>query len=163
MLVVCFLGGQTRKGCELCWCCSLFHGMWEGNGGRATWGKVSLYDVLRDSGAYKVNYTFKTQGKHINTPTCVSTWNTTPPLTVLCLKVRNEAKEPLRPWGQTGRQTAGRSVVRMSSPMFIPHLSSRWRTCIWGWFVVHVSLFYLNLCVSTVSDALPSFTGRCFV
>lgn len=130
MLDVCFLGGQAWKGCELHWCCSLFHGMWEGNGGRATWGKVSLYNVLRDCGAYKVNYTFKAQGKHTNTSTRVSTWTAAPPLIVLCLKVRNEAKEPLRPWGQTGRQTAGRSVVRMSSPMFMPHLSSHWRYCI---------------------------------
>lgn len=57
------------------------------------------------------------------------TWTAAPLLTVLCLKVRNEAEEPLWPWGKTGRQTAGGSVVRMSSPLFMPHLSSRWRTC----------------------------------
>lgn len=45
-------------------------------------------------------------------------------LTALCLKVRNEAEEPLWPRGETGGQTAGGSVVRMSCPLFMPHLSS---------------------------------------
>lgn len=89
------------------------------------------------------------------------TWTAALLLTVLFLKVRNEAEEPLWPWGTTGRQTAGGFVVRMSSPLFIPHLSSSWRTCIFGddlW-----SVWASLTCVPTVSDALPSFTGKCFV
>lgn len=47
-------GGQAEEGCELHRRCPLLHGMWEGNGGRATGGEVSLCHVLRDSGAYQV-------------------------------------------------------------------------------------------------------------
>lgn len=42
-------------------------------------------------------------------------------LTVLFLKVRNEAKEPLWPRGKAGGQTASGSLVRMSSLMFEEH------------------------------------------
>lgn len=50
--------------------------------------------------------------------------HTTCMLTALCLQVRHETEEPLRPWGETGRQTAGGSLVRMPCPLFMPHLSS---------------------------------------
>lgn len=43
-----------------------------------------------------------------------------------CLKICHEAERPRWPWGKTGRQTAGGSVV-CASPLFIPHLSSLWR------------------------------------
>lgn len=35
----------------------------------------------------------------------------------LCFKVCNEAEESLGPWSETGRQTAGGAVVRMSHPL----------------------------------------------
>lgn len=41
-----------------------------------------------------------------------------------CPKVCNETEEPLWPRCETGRQTAGGAVVRMRSPVFMPHLSS---------------------------------------
>lgn len=82
--------------------------MWEGDGGRAAGGKVSIRHVLGDGGAYKVHkhteadlhmYRF-TYGSVVNSPRCS--------------KVRYEAEESLGPRGETGGQTAGRPVVRMS-------------------------------------------------
>lgn len=72
----------------------------------------------------------------------------------LFLKVRNEAEEPLWPQGETGRQTAGGSVVHISSShLFKPHLSS---------YVHFEDNFAPCPTLTTVSDAWPSFTGRCF-
>lgn len=76
---------------------------------------------------------------------------------IFCVKICHEAEEPLWPWGKAGRQTAGSSVV-CACPPFIPHLSSLWRWSVffflWGFWLV--AYFF------TVSDASPSFTGKCF-
>lgn len=68
---VCFSrppGGQAGKGRELHWRCPLLHGMWEGDGGRAAGGKVSIRHVLGDSGAYKVHTHTHTQKQTCTCP-----------------------------------------------------------------------------------------------